>query len=114
MSFARTQHNLTMLPDGNVFVVGGAVRDLLVGRRPKDFDVATDATPELVDELAKKNPHIRALHVGFLLLLTFLKKFMGEAAAKELIDEIGLRPPPPPDLNSLPEMEPVPVRRAAA
>ena len=30
------------------YVVGGAVRDLLVGMRPKDFDVATDATPEPV------------------------------------------------------------------
>jgi poly(A) polymerase len=30
------------------YIVGGAVRDLLVGRRPKDFDVATDATPEQV------------------------------------------------------------------
>jgi poly(A) polymerase len=30
------------------YVVGGAVRDLLLGRRPKDFDVATNATPEEV------------------------------------------------------------------
>lgn len=30
------------------FIVGGAVRDLLLGRTPKDFDVATDATPEQV------------------------------------------------------------------
>ena len=30
------------------FIVGGAVRDLLVGLRPKDFDVATNATPEQV------------------------------------------------------------------
>ncbi len=30
------------------FVVGGAVRDLLLGREPKDFDVATDATPDEV------------------------------------------------------------------
>ncbi|NCV61125.1 MAG: polynucleotide adenylyltransferase PcnB [Betaproteobacteria bacterium] len=30
------------------FVVGGGVRDLLLGRRPKDFDVATNATPEQV------------------------------------------------------------------
>ena len=29
-------------------LVGGAVRDLLLGREPKDFDVATDATPEQV------------------------------------------------------------------
>ena len=28
------------------YVVGGAVRDLLIGADPKDFDVATDATPE--------------------------------------------------------------------
>ena len=30
------------------FIVGGAVRDLLLGKTPKDFDVATDATPEQV------------------------------------------------------------------
>jgi poly(A) polymerase len=36
------------------FVVGGAVRDLLVGRRPKDFDVATDATPEQVKALFRR------------------------------------------------------------
>ena len=30
------------------FVVGGAVRDLLLGMRPKDYDVATNATPEEV------------------------------------------------------------------
>ena len=27
------------------FLVGGCVRDLLIGREPKDFDVATDASP---------------------------------------------------------------------
>jgi len=30
------------------YVVGGAVRDLLIGAEPKDFDIATDATPEEV------------------------------------------------------------------
>ncbi|MEO0437514.1 MAG: polynucleotide adenylyltransferase PcnB, partial [Pseudomonadota bacterium] len=30
------------------YLVGGAVRDLLLGGHPKDFDVATDATPEQV------------------------------------------------------------------
>jgi len=30
------------------YLVGGGVRDLLLGLRPKDFDVATDATPEQV------------------------------------------------------------------
>jgi len=33
------------------FLVGGAVRDLLIGGHPKDFDVATDATPEQVKSL---------------------------------------------------------------
>ncbi|KAF1693811.1 polynucleotide adenylyltransferase [Pseudoxanthomonas daejeonensis] len=33
------------------YLVGGAVRDLLLGMHPKDFDVATDATPEQVKSL---------------------------------------------------------------
>jgi len=33
------------------YLVGGAVRDLLIGGHPKDFDVATDATPEQVKTL---------------------------------------------------------------
>ena len=36
------------------YVVGGAVRDLLVGLRPKDFDVATNATPEQVKGLFRR------------------------------------------------------------
>ena len=36
------------------YIVGGAVRDLLVGLRPKDFDVATDATPEQVKSLFRR------------------------------------------------------------
>jgi len=33
------------------FLVGGSVRDLLLGNRPKDFDIATNATPEQLREL---------------------------------------------------------------
>lgn len=33
------------------YLVGGGVRDLLLGREPKDFDIATDAHPEQVREL---------------------------------------------------------------
>jgi poly(A) polymerase len=36
------------------FVVGGAVRDLLLGITPKDFDIATDATPEQVKPLFRR------------------------------------------------------------
>jgi poly(A) polymerase len=51
------------------YVVGGAVRDLLVGRRPKDFDVATDATPEQVKALFRRafiiGRRFRIVHVVF-------------------------------------------------
>ena len=33
------------------YLVGGGVRDLLMGLHPKDFDVATDASPEQIKEL---------------------------------------------------------------
>jgi poly(A) polymerase len=36
------------------YIVGGAVRDLLLGLRPKDFDVATNATPEQVKGLFRR------------------------------------------------------------
>jgi poly(A) polymerase len=51
------------------FVVGGAVRDLLLGRHPKDFDVATDATPEQVRAAFRRSRIIgrrfRLVHVMF-------------------------------------------------
>ncbi len=33
------------------YIVGGAVRDLLLGRRPKDFDIATDAQPPRIKKI---------------------------------------------------------------
>ena len=36
-------------------LVGGCVRDLLLGAAPKDFDVATDATPEQVRRLFRRS-----------------------------------------------------------
>ena len=49
------------------YVVGGAVRDLLAGIAPKDFDVATDATPEQVRGLFRRSRIIgrrfRIVHV---------------------------------------------------
>ncbi|MDH4284369.1 MAG: polynucleotide adenylyltransferase PcnB, partial [Gallionellaceae bacterium] len=51
------------------FVVGGAVRDLLLGRHPKDFDIATDATPEDVRRIFRRSRIIgrrfRLVHVMF-------------------------------------------------
>ena len=51
------------------FIVGGGVRDLLVGRKPKDFDVATDAQPEQVRALFRNcrliGRRFRLAHVHF-------------------------------------------------
>jgi poly(A) polymerase len=51
------------------YLVGGAVRDLLVGGSPKDFDVATDATPEEVKALFRNcrliGRRFRLAHVVF-------------------------------------------------
>ena len=44
------------------FLVGGAVRDLLLGGHPKDFDIATNATPEEVRGLFR-NCQIGRAHV---------------------------------------------------
>lgn len=37
------------------YLVGGCVRDLMMGLKPKDFDVATDATPEQVNQLFRRS-----------------------------------------------------------
>jgi len=51
------------------YLVGGAVRDLLVGGQPKDFDVATDATPEQIKQLFRNcrliGRRFRLAHVVF-------------------------------------------------
>ncbi len=39
----------------DAYLVGGCVRDLLCGTKPKDFDVATNATPEQVRELFRRS-----------------------------------------------------------
>jgi poly(A) polymerase len=51
------------------FIVGGAVRDLLLKRTPKDFDIATNATPEQVHRVFRRSRIIgrrfRIVHVMF-------------------------------------------------
>ncbi len=51
------------------YLVGGGVRDLLLGHEPKDFDIATDATPEQVRQVFRNSRLIgrrfRLAHVFF-------------------------------------------------
>lgn len=51
------------------YLVGGGVRDLLLNRTPKDFDIATDATPRKIKELFRNSRIIgrrfKLIHVFF-------------------------------------------------
>jgi poly(A) polymerase len=51
------------------YLVGGSVRDLLLGRTPKDFDIGTDATPQQVKKLFRNcflvGRRFRLAHIRF-------------------------------------------------
>lgn len=77
------------------YVVGGAVRDLLVGLRPKDFDVATNATPEQVKSLFRRafiiGRRFRIVHVVYgrgreheVIEVSTFRAYMDNAAAEQV------------------------------
>lgn len=79
------------------FLVGGGVRDLLLGHQPKDFDVATDARPEEVRALFSNSRLIgrrfRLAHVRFgreiIEVATFRGSGNGEDDDDHVIHESG-------------------------
>ena len=75
------------------FFVGGAVRDLLLGVKPKDFDIATDATPEEVKKLFRRafiiGRRFQIVHVMFGQELLEVTTFRGNAAVSAPKDEHG-------------------------
>ena len=76
-------------------LVGGSVRDLLLGREPKDFDVATDAKPEQVRELFRNcrliGRRFRLAHLRFgaeiVEVATFRTAHDDDSEAAEMTDE---------------------------
>jgi tRNA nucleotidyltransferase/poly(A) polymerase len=77
------------------YIVGGAVRDLLLGLRPKDFDVATDATPEQVKGLFRRafiiGRRFRIVHVVYgrgreheVIEVSTFRAYMDSAAAESV------------------------------
>ena len=77
------------------YIVGGAVRDLLLGLRPKDFDVATDATPEQVKALFRRafiiGRRFRIVHVVFgrgreheVIEVSTFRAYLDNAAAEQV------------------------------
>ncbi|MFC7517065.1 polynucleotide adenylyltransferase PcnB [Herbaspirillum sp. GCM10030257] len=75
------------------FVVGGAVRDLLLGVKPKDFDVATNATPEQVKRLFRRafiiGKRFQIVHVMFGQDIIEVTTFRGASAESAVKDEHG-------------------------
>lgn len=45
------------------YVVGGAIRDLMLGRPPKDYDISTEATPAGIWKTQRQN-YWQALQTG--------------------------------------------------
>lgn len=77
----------------DAFIVGGAVRDLLLGLKPKDFDVATNATPEQVKRLFKRafliGRRFQIVHVMFGQDLIEVTTFRGASDKPAIKDEAG-------------------------
>jgi poly(A) polymerase len=75
------------------YLVGGCVRDLLLGHEPKDFDVATNASPEQVHKLFRKSRLIgrrfKLVHVGFGREVIEVATFRAPPETDQHIDEQG-------------------------
>lgn len=57
-------YNLFKRNGKELYIVGGAVRDALLGKKPKDFDLATDAFPEEVVKIVTKAGYSTIGEVG--------------------------------------------------
>jgi len=77
----------------NAFVVGGAVRDLLLGIAPKDFDIATNATPEQVKPLFRRafviGRRFRLVHVHAGSEVVEVSTFRAAQTGDDATDEHG-------------------------
>ena len=93
----RAKNVVTTLQEAGyeAYVVGGAVRDLLLGLRPKDFDVATNATPEQVKSLFRRafiiGRRFRIVHVVYgrgreheVIEVSTFRAYMDSAAAEQV------------------------------
>ncbi|MBT8113803.1 MAG: polynucleotide adenylyltransferase PcnB, partial [Arenicella sp.] len=71
------------------YLVGGCVRDLLLNMKPKDFDVATDATPEQIKKIFKNSRIIgrrfRLVHVRFGYEVIEVATFRADANDRESV-----------------------------
>ncbi len=77
------------------FLVGGCVRDLLLGLHPKDFDVATDAHPEDVRKIFRRSRIIgrrfKIVHVRFGREIIEVTTFRGHHEANNRLKQVPTR-----------------------
>jgi len=75
------------------YLVGGGVRDLLLGREPKDFDIVTNARPEQVAQLFRNcrliGRRFRLAHIHFGQEIIEVATFRAAPEASEQADENG-------------------------
>lgn len=92
-SAARTVTRRLQEEGFRAFIVGGAVRDLLLGIEPKDFDIATDATPEQVKPLFRRafiiGRRFRLVHVHVGNDVIEVSTFRAAQAGNDSTDEHG-------------------------
>lgn len=77
----------------DAYIVGGAVRDLIVGLEPKDFDVATNATPDQIRPLFRRariiGRRFQLVHVVFGQEIIETSTFRAPAMGDEETDQHG-------------------------
>ena len=85
--------------DHVAYLVGGSVRDLLLGRRPKDFDVGTSAHPYQVKKLFRNcwiiGRRFRLAHVKFGMKVIEVATFRRQVAVGEEVVADGVPAPDP-------------------
>jgi poly(A) polymerase len=85
--------------DHVAYLVGGSVRDLLLGRRPKDFDVGTSAHPYQVKKLFRNcwiiGRRFRLAHVKFGTKVIEVATFRRQLAPGEEVVQDGVPAPDP-------------------
>jgi len=85
--------------DHVAYLVGGSVRDLLLGRRPKDFDIGTSAHPYQVKKLFRNcwiiGRRFRLAHVKFGSKVIEVATFRRQVAPGEEVVQDGVPAPDP-------------------
>jgi poly(A) polymerase len=94
----------------HAYLVGGGVRDLLLGREPKDFDIATDARPNEIKKIFRNcrliGRRFRLAHIHFHEEIIEVATFRSNVTEEE---PAAAAPPEPPALSEGPTVAEAPA-----